>query len=132
MPFRLIARSLAAAALALAAIIALASAASAGGQPAKAGRSCHLTPREQRHLGASYVTSLRVVHTSCSNGKRVTKAFHKCRHNAGGPAGHCHHAVRGFHCREHRYDKLPHVQYDSTVTCARGAKRVKSTYTQNI
>jgi hypothetical protein len=127
----LIARSLAAA-LALAAVVAVAGSASGAAPQAKGGRSCHLTPREQRHLGASYVTSLRVSHTSCSNGKKVTKAFHTCRHKSGGPAGHCRHAVRRYHCRERRFDKLPHVQYDGKVTCTRGAKRVKSTYTQNL
>jgi hypothetical protein len=127
----LIARSLAAA-VAVIAVVAVAGSASGAAPPAKGGRSCHLTPREQRHLGASYVTSVRVSHTTCGNGKKVTKAFNKCRHKAGGPAGHCRHAVRRYHCSEHRFDKLPHVQYDATVTCAHGGKRVKSTYTQNL
>jgi len=127
----LIARSLAAA-LALVTVVAVASSASGAAPPAKAGRGCHLTPREQRHLGTSYVTSLRVSHPTCGNGKAVTKAFHQCRHHSGGPAGHCGHAVRHFHCTEHRFDKLPHVQYDGAVTCTHGGKWVKSTYTQNI
>jgi hypothetical protein len=119
-----------AAALALVAIAVAAS--TSGAAPAAKARSCHLTPSEQRHLGASYVTSLHVSHTGCSTGKKVTKAFNKCRHQSGGPAGHCHRAVRRFHCSEHRHDKLPHVQYDSNVTCKRGAKVVKNTYTQNL
>ena len=109
------------------------SSASAATGAAKGGtKSCHLSASEGRHLGTSYVTSLHVKHTGCSTGKKVTKAFHKCRHQNGGPAGHCKHAVRHYHCSEKRYDKLPHVQYDGTVTCKHGAKLVKSTYTQNI
>ena len=124
-------------AIALAAAMAIAvvagASASAAVQPAKGGgKSCHLSASQGRHLGTSYVTSLKVKHTGCSSGKKVVKAFHVCRHKNGGPAGHCNHAVRGYHCSEKRYDKLPHVQYDGTVTCKHGRKLVKSTYTQNI
>jgi hypothetical protein len=100
-------------------------------QAGKSLRGCHLSPHEQRHLGTSYVTSLRVQNTGCSTGKKVVKAFHQCRHKNGGPAGRCNHAVRKFHCSERRYNNLPHVQYDGTVTCKRGSKLIKSTYTQN-
>jgi hypothetical protein len=130
MPRRLTA-TLLAAALTLAVVISAAPA-SAATHVAKSARSCHLTPHEQRHLGTSYVTSLHVSHTGCSTGKKVVKAFHQCRHKNGGPAGHCNHAVRHFKCSERRYNKLPNVQYDGTVTCKHGAKLVKSTYTQNL
>jgi hypothetical protein len=113
-------------------VAAVASAAPASAQHQSKLRSCHLSASEQRHLGASYVTSLHVSHTGCSTGKKVTKAFNKCRHQAGGPAGHCNHAVRHFHCSERRHDKLPGVQYDSNVTCTHGVKVVKNTYTQNL
>jgi hypothetical protein len=95
-------------------------------------RGCNLTTREQRHLGASYVTSLRVSHTTCTHGKRVVKAFNNCRHQNGGPGGHCNHRVLHYRCKENRYDVLKGVQYDSRVTCTRGAKVVKFTYTQNL
>jgi hypothetical protein len=95
------------------AVIGGASAAAGQVQVSKSARKCHLSAHEQRHLGTSYVTSLRVA-------------------NTGGAAGHCNHAVRKFHCSERRYDKLKHIQYDGTVTCKRGGKLVKSTYTQNI
>lgn len=93
--------------------------------------SCHLTAHEQRSLGASYVTSLKVDGTSCSKGKSVTLAFNKCRTAGGKPQGKCKSKVEGFSCTEHRYDAVPHVQYSSKVTCAAGSKRVYSTYTQN-
>ena len=131
MPQRLIATALAAA-LTLVVALGATTASATQAHHKGGGKSCHLSASEARHLGTSYVTSLHVKHTGCSSGKKVTKAFHKCRHKNGGPAGHCNHAVRHYHCSEKRYDKLPHVQYDGTVTCKHGAKLVKSTYTQNI
>jgi len=93
---------------------------------------CDLTVHEQRHLGASYVTSLKVSHVSCKKGKKVIKAFHGCRTAGGQAQGQCDTKVLGYSCTEHRFDAVPHVQYNSRVTCTRGDKVVKSTYTQNV
>lgn len=93
--------------------------------------SCKLTTHDQRHLGASYVTSLAVSGVSCGKGKKVTLAFNRCRTAKGKPQGKCHHKVMRFSCSEKRYDAVPGVQYSSKVTCVRGGKRVVSTYTQN-
>ena len=114
--------------LAALALLALATAATAvaTGPQAHAAGGCHLSSYEQRHMGATYVTSLSVKHTSCSNGKAVVRAFNKCRK---GPRGHCHHRVRHFSCSEHRSGIS--VQFNSTVNCSRGSKRVHFTYTQN-
>lgn len=92
---------------------------------------CHLTAHEQRSLGASYVTSLKVKNTTCAKGKAVTLAFNKCRTAGGKPQGKCDRKVGQYTCTEHRYDAVPHVQYSSKVTCVAGGKRVLSTYTQN-
>ena len=94
--------------------------------------NCNLTVHEQRHLGASYVTSLKVNHVSCKKGKKVIKAFHGCRTAGGQAQGQCDTKVLGYSCTEHRFDAVPHVQYNSRVTCTRGDKVVKSTYTQNV
>lgn len=130
MPQRLITTALAAGLL----IAAVATASSASATPSAkgGGKKCHLSASEARHLGTSYVTSLRVKHTGCSAGKKVTKAFNNCRHKNGGPGGHCKHAVRGFHCSERRHDKLPGIQYSGNVTCRHGQKLVKNAYTQNL
>src|SRR3954451_24155041 len=102
----------------------------AGASPqGHAARGCHLSTHEQRHLGASYVTSLSVRYTSCSNGKAVVRAYQKCR-RAHGWKGKCGHRVRGYSCSRHIQASSP-VQYDAKVTCRRGAKRVTHTYTQN-
>jgi hypothetical protein len=121
----LIGISLAAALLAAAIVPATAPAAAHRATP------CTLTTHDQRHLGASYVTSLSVVKTSCAAGKNVTLAFNRCRTSGGKPQGECHRKVGHYTCTEKRYDAVPGVQYSSKVTCAWGQKRVLSTYTQN-
>jgi hypothetical protein len=105
---------------------------SSGASAHKAGPTpCKLTPHEQRTLGASYVTSLKVKGTSCAKGKSVTLAFNQCRTAGGKPQGKCNHKVGHYTCTERRYDAVPSVQYSSKVTCVWGQKRVLSTYTQN-
>lgn len=103
----------------------------AGGPQATASAACSLTSKEQRNLGASYVTSLKVQGTSCAAGKSVTLAFNKCRTSGGKPQGKCNRKVGNYTCTEKRYDAVPGVQYSSNVTCSWGSKRVLSTYTQN-
>jgi hypothetical protein len=120
------------AAIVTVALFAIAGGASARSVATASSTSCDLTPKEQRHLGASYVTSLKVSHVSCDKGKDVTKAFHECRTEGGKPQGKCKHDVEGYSCDEHRFDAVPHVQYNSRVTCTRGDKVIKSTYTQNV
>ena len=112
------------------AAVSLLCAASAGASPSvHAAGKCHLSGHDQRHSGASYLTSLSVKHTSCSTGKAVVRAFNACRHASGGAGGHCHHRVKGYSCSEHRAGIS--VQYDSTTNCSRGSRRVHFTYTQN-
>ena len=109
---------------------ALAAATAAGSAPsAHAAKTCSLTVREQRHLGPSYVTSLRVSHTGCSTGKAVVKAYYTCRIDNGGKRGHCDHKVLGYKCSERRSGIR--VQFDATVNCWRGSRHVLHTYTQN-
>ena len=81
----------------------------AGSPQARAAGNCHLSTYEQRHLGATYVTSLRVRKTSCRTGKKVVKAFNSCR---GSARGRCHHKVRRYSCSEKRSGIS--VQFDST------------------
>src|SRR3954447_17948102 len=108
----------------------LIAAGSAGASPqVQSARSCHLSAHDQRHSGASYITSLSVRHTSCSNGKAVVRAYQKCR-RAHGWKGKCGHRVKGFSCKRHITASSP-VQYDAKVTCRRGGKRVWHHYTQN-
>jgi hypothetical protein len=111
------------------AAVSLFAAGGAGASPqVHAAKSCNISG-QQRSLGASYVTSLSVRHTSCSKGKAVVRAYHACR-QAHGWKGKCGHRVKGFRCRRHIQASSP-VQYDAKVTCRRGGKRVTHTYTQN-
>jgi hypothetical protein len=100
-------------------------------QASASATNCQLSAKEQRHLGASYVTSLKVEGTTCAQGKGVTLAFNNCRTQGGKPQGVCSRKVGHYSCAEKRYDAVPGVQYSSRVTCSWGAKKVLSTYTQN-
>jgi hypothetical protein len=89
---------------------------------------------KQQNLGASYVTSLTVQGVGCSKAERVITAYHQCRHQSGGPAGNCPHAVLGFSCKDGKRAGVPNVQYDATAKCREqsdASKRIKSAYTQN-
>lgn len=85
---------------------------------------------QQTKLGASYVTSLKVSSVSCRKGKKVIKAYHRCRKAKGG--GVCGNPGKGFRCKEGKRVGVPDVQYSATVKCRKGKKRVKSAYTQNV
>jgi hypothetical protein len=121
-------RSTALAALLVPSLFAVGGAGASSPSVSAAGK-CHLSVHEQRHSGASYVTSLSVKKTSCKKGKAVVRAYHKCR-RAHGWKGKCGHRVKGYSCKRKYLAKSPY-QYDARVTCRRGAKRVVHTYTQN-
>lgn len=79
-------------------------------------------------FGPTYVRDLSAKGTSCKKAKGVVKAFHACRYKQG-KSGHCASKVKGYSCKESRTSSP--VQFDSTVTCSKGSKRVKHKYTQN-
>lgn len=95
-------------------------------------KACNVVTDSTSFPPASYVTSLTVRHVSCSKGKSITRAYHRCRKAHGGAGGHCPIRVQKFKCREGKRLAVPGVQYNATVNCKRGKKRVVSTYTQNI
>jgi hypothetical protein len=89
---------------------------------------------QQQDLGASYVTSLKVQGVSCAKGEKVIKAYHRCRHQTGGPAGTCGQTLLGFRCKDGKRTGVPNVQYNATAKCHKvtsATKRIKSRYTQN-
>ena len=103
--------------------------ASAGPQ-AQAARKCHLTRSEQDNLGTSYVLTLRVDGTRCANGKKVVRAYHRCRRANGGRDGRCKREVYGYRCSERRLDVIP-SQYDARVRCKKPGREIFHIYTQN-
>jgi hypothetical protein len=112
---------------------ALPSTSGASGSPvATASKACSLKGQYRHFPPASYVTSLHVRHTTCARGKKVIRAYHRCRANHGGANGQCPNRVFGFRCKEGKRQRVPGVQYNATVHCSKGIRRVTSTYTQNI
>lgn len=95
----------------------------------QASKSCGLSAKEGRSLGATYVTSLSVKKVSCSKGKSVAKAFNACRRANGGAKGRCNSKVGGgYKCTESR-NSIP-SQISSKVNCKRGSKKVSFRFTQ--
>jgi hypothetical protein len=111
---------------AAAALIAVAPTALAPAAPrASAAKSCDVG--NSRSYGTTYVLSIGVSHTSCRSAKRLIRAYHACRP---GKSGHCG-SVKGYRCSESRFNK-GRTSYDSRVTCRKGSRTVKHTYTQFI
>jgi hypothetical protein len=113
-------------------IVAIPATASAEGPSASASRTCSLKGQQRDFPPASYVTSLRVFNTSCRKGKSVIRGYHKCRKANGGANGRCPNRVLRFRCTEGARQAVPGVQYNATVTCRRGTRKIVSTYTQNV
>ncbi|HXW59284.1 MAG TPA: hypothetical protein VEJ23_07370 [Solirubrobacteraceae bacterium] len=106
-----------------------------GVQPrAHAASTCHISANEGEDLGPTYVTYIGVSGgASCAQAKKLVRSYYQCRVKHGGKfdegkLGHCS-GVEGFHCTEHRYGVIK-VQYDASVTCARGRETVRHNYTQ--
>jgi hypothetical protein len=107
---------------AVAALLALAHAAPADAT-ATAATSCRVG--DSRSYGTTYVLSISVSGTSCRAGRSVIRSFHACRPGKSGRCG----STKGYSCSERRFNK-GRTSYDSRVTCRKGGKTVKHTYTQ--
>jgi hypothetical protein len=117
---RLIRRSVPLAVLAACAALAPPAVADA---PASASKTCSVG--DSRSYGTTYVLSIRASGTSCRSARSVIRAFHACRK---GKSGMCGRAL-GYSCSESRFNKSSQ-SYDSRVSCSKGGKTVKHTYTQ--
>jgi hypothetical protein len=106
----------------LAASLAVLAPAAGAGPVATASKSCSVG--DSRSYGTTYVISIKASNTSCRNARRLIRAYHDCRP---GKSGKCP-SVKGYSCSERRTRGA--TQYDSTVTCRKGSKTVKHTYTQ--
>jgi hypothetical protein len=91
--------------------------------PATASKSCSVG--NSRSYGTTYVLSIRASGTSCRSARGLIRSFHDCRP---GKSGRCS-SVSGYSCSERRFDKI-RSQYSGRVTCTKGGKTVKHTYTQ--
>jgi len=84
---------------------------------------------QERKLGPTYTTLLTVTKASCTTGKRLVRAYYKCRLANGGKDGRCRKRVLGYSCTERRTNVIS-TQYDSRVTCSNGSRRIVHAYTQ--
>jgi hypothetical protein len=101
--------------------------------PASSGAAttCKLSLTAARHMGPTYVTSLKVSGTSCANGIKVTKAYQSCRLKHG-KKGTCKTKVLGYSCTEKRpADEMIPTEFTGDVTCKRGGARITHEYQQN-
>ena len=115
--------------LPLALLAALAVVALAGAGTASA-KSC--SPAKYKS-GEGYFTSLSVSGTSCAAGRTVQKHHYSCRVRNGGDDGRCNQRVDGYRCRERRPASGNNgVEYNASVSCSKGSRRVKFTYEQRI
>ena len=90
--------------------------------------SCSLKGKE-RTLGPTYTTKLTVKGTSCRSGQRFVRAYYKCRKANGGTDGRCRKRVGGYACRERRTNVI-RTQFDASVSCRKGKRRINHRYTQ--
>jgi hypothetical protein len=95
---------------------------------ASSGKSCS----QPRYPGSGYFTSIKVSHTDCTTGRKVTLDYYHCR-TKHGRKGWCHARVDRFSCSEKRpASQRSRFQYIATVTCNRGRARVVTVYSQNL
>lgn len=97
--------------------------------PAAASAATCSVRGQERKLGPTYTTKLSVTKVSCAAGKRLVRAYYRCRSANGGKDGRCRKRVSGYACTERRRNVIA-TQYDSRVTCKRGSRRVVHEYTQ--
>jgi hypothetical protein len=82
-----------------------------------------------------YFTTLKVTNVSCSTGAKLMVAYYKCRRKNGqGVEGKCKQSkVNGLKCTENRPASGNNgSEYNATVTCKSGTKKVVHTYQQNL
>ncbi len=88
-----------------------------------------MSTSEQRHLGASYVYTLKVRNLSCDRARSSSSSTNECRHANGGADGKCN-SVKGYSCEEKILDSSPQ-QFSAKATCKKGSKKFKQTFAEN-
>ena len=96
-------------------------------------KKCGLTQSEQQPSGTkpkpTYNLSLKQQRTTCATAKRVMKAFHSCRALT---SYRCTKRVRThWRCIAKKTSSTTGIFY-ATFTCTWSARRVQSTYQQNV
>jgi hypothetical protein len=99
---------------------------------ASASGSCNISGIQRAYGHNMYLDALSTRHTSCRTGRKVVKGYTKCRYKHGGLNGHCPNRVKRYKCGEGKRTIAPHIQYSVNVSCHRGSRKVKFTYTQQV
>ena len=94
--------------------------------PTAAARDC----QPPSYPGSGYFTSLSVKSTTCAKGKKLARAYYRCRIESGGKRGRCTREVMRYSCTETRQSISTEI--NARVSCKRGAKRITHTYQQNL
>jgi len=82
-----------------------------------------------------YFTSLKVTGVGCRTGSKLMVAYYTCRRKNGqGISGKCRSSkVNGLRCTEKRPASGNNgSEFNATVTCRSGSKKVVHTYQQNL
>jgi hypothetical protein len=111
------------------AAIALAVVAIAGGSAgASAGAAKSGCPQSdiKSVSGADYVYKLSASNLSCSKAASLATKFNECRHDNGGPKGHCS-SVSGYKCSQKKLDSSPSL-YQAKARCENGSKSFKEVF----
>jgi hypothetical protein len=111
------------AAIALAVVVIGGGSAGASGGPAKSG-----CPKSDVKAvsGADYVYKLSAANLSCSKAAKLATKFNQCRHDNGGPKGHCG-SVSGYKCSQKKLDSSPSL-YQAKAKCVDGSKKFKEVF----
>ena len=94
-------------------------------------RSCALSERDQYPSDGipTYNLALKRIGVTCSTAKKVMRAFHDCRPKAG---YRCTRTLLGHWRCTGSKDSATALLFYATFTCKHGARRVKSSYQQNL
>jgi hypothetical protein len=76
--------------------------------------------------GADYVYKLSAKNLSCSKAASLATKFNQCRHDHGGPKGHCS-SVSGYKCSQKKLDSSPSL-YQAKAKCSKGSKAFKEVF----
>jgi hypothetical protein len=116
----------------LAILTCLAVAGLAGAQSSEAATKTCSAPKYPDTARGGYFTQLRVTNVSCASGRKLALAYYKCRRKKGVKGSCSGRRVNGMKCTEKRPASGDNgTQFNATVTCRKGSKKVVHSYQQN-
>lgn len=117
-------------ALTVSACLAVAALTGAQASPA-ATRQC-AAPDYPDVTNGGYFTSIRATNVTCKSARKLVLAYYKCRRHKGIKGSCSGRTVNELTCRETRRAIDDNgTQYNATVTCRKGTKKVVHKYQQN-